>query len=70
MNILKMLTWLKIERDFKLTGFIEKKNLKEKYSKLYSLLKFRMGQNEDLFEIFLGIRDFDGTYKAVFEKKS
>lgn len=65
MEILKLITWLKVERDFKLTGLMEKTGVREKHRSLYSLLKFRMNQNEDLYEILIGIRDFDGSFKKA-----
>lgn len=62
MKLLKIITWLKIERDFRLTGLMKKTKLHRRNKKLYALIQFRMNQNSDLYEIFLGIRDYDGKH--------
>lgn len=65
MKILRIITFLKIERDFRITGIMKRTKLHKRLPKLYSLLKFRMNQNGDMYEIFLGIRDFDGKYNIT-----
>ena len=65
MKILRIITFLKIERDIRITGIMKRTKLHKRLPKLYSLHKFRMNQNGDMYEIFLGIRDFDGKYNIT-----
>ena len=64
MKMLKLITWMNIERDFRFTGFMKKTNLHKKFCRLYSFLNFRIRQNSEIYEIFLGIRNYDGKHKT------
>lgn len=60
MLVLKAATWFKIARDFNLIFILKKLGFQK--SKLYNILRFRMNQNEDFYEIFIGIRDYSGKF--------
>lgn len=60
MKIMKILTWLALERDFRITGLMKKTKLNKKFPDLFSFLVFRMSQNSSIYEIFLGIRSTEG----------
>lgn len=62
MKILKALTWLSLEKDFRLTGIMKKTGLQKKFPDLFSFLVFRMKQKSPLYEVFLGIRDYNGKF--------
>ena len=62
MKILKFATWLSIEKDFRLTGFLKKTKLHKKFPDLFYFLLFRIKQKSCLYEVFLGIRDSSGNF--------
>ena len=62
MIILKIATWLSLEKDFRITGLMKKTRLNKKFPELFSFLMFRIKQKSDLYEIFLGIRNCDGDF--------
>lgn len=62
MIILKIATWLSLEKDFRVTGFMKKTKLSKKLPELYSFLLFRIKKKSELYEVFLGIRNCDGDF--------
>lgn len=62
MKILKIFTWLSIEKDFRITGLMKRAGLNKKMPGIFSFLIFRMNQKSALYEVFLGIRDCNGEF--------